>query len=135
MTDCVYQALKQHLKWLGLPILPKVRCVYNGVRTFTNHQKNENTFAGVVPFIAILICGIYRPVLELELQQNQDFDLVAQANEFEKIVTTNIKQPITSGPGIYCGYFSAHAIFWTHEQMPIGDTWVLSIKFKRLQNG
>jgi hypothetical protein len=84
--------------------------------------------------MAFQLAKIYDDLTAI-VERNPDFDLLAQANTAEKKFMGDMgTSPITPGPGVYCGYFSAHAIFWSHEQMPIGDTWVLSIKFRRLKN-
>lgn len=78
---------------------------------------------------ATMIASLYD--LEAIVEQHQDFDFEKQSNEWERKFwpeRLNIKS-VSLGPGIYCGYFSIHALF--SKEMPVGDLWVLSIKLKK----
>lgn len=129
MVDCVFNAFVAHLTYLDLPLKPEVRICYDGLRSLSGHQKEEATFAGIVPTLGIMIAALYD--IDWLIEQNKEFDLFAQASALEKSYMASIpeKLSITNGPGIYCGYFSAHALF--SETLPDGDVWVLSIKLRR----
>lgn len=128
MVDCVYRALVAHLKYLGLEEQPETRATYDMFRWLSGHTENELTFAGLVPIISIFVAATYK--LTWTVEQNPEFDLLAQANEREKPYVLRSHSRITNGPGIYCGYYHQHCFFW--PELPQGDIWVLSIKLRRL---
>ena len=129
MTHCVGHALERHLQYLGLMFTPDVWNIYTLLRRATDHKNTQSTFAGIVPMMAQIIGDIYN--LNVIIETNPDFSLMTQANEKERKYVIETRQKITEGPGIFCGYFSTHALFWPNGGFPEpSDIWVLSIKFK-----
>lgn len=126
--NCVYTAICDHLIFLGLPILPETSLVYDLVRQESGHNENDKTSGVVVPAIGLMIAALYD--LDTIIEQDDWFDFASQATQKEQkfVNRLNIKS-ISQGPGIYCCYFSQHAMFAVCK--PQNDVCMMSIKFRR----
>lgn len=144
MSDCVLKAICSHLQWLGVPDANFTDYrwaeeLFYDYRQMAGVEPHENTSICLVPIIAYSIGTLYGLETTVEVDRSFTYEALLQmahpSLERPFVLPLPMAVGITEGPGVYCGFYSKHALFHG-GYAPMDDLIIMSVKYilKEKQN-